>query len=544
MAASVSEVDFADVFGGPPRRFSTQEYRYSFGGEADEDSSKASPEHDGGRESSVLCRNPWTGLEEKPVFGSNDVVNRRRFPSYDFYDDIFRGGDDSHSSSPRKSDQHPMSSSPARSLPLHSDPFATSFPSQFSLPAKSTRLDFSKVSSNIGSDEASSSSPARQKDDDFRSETLSSYRPSPLSQEYFVNHRENKSDEIINNNNTSLLHFSIYKWASKGAPLSFVPLFRSNSSKSNRNYKMHRCSSSNGRIQDGTNNNMAEFLCQTESPEIHKSTPIEFPARRKDKDLNDEEKKGDAKSSKSSSDDVVQRVKLPKNDSTSHGLDYSQRRPSSENLRRNPSNKGDGMVKDFVKIFNQQEESVKPQNDIQTRTQSFRWKQHVSNSTENLHEKQNKIHSKSTQNSFRRNDPSSDSGSLPNPSTTINIEMEDLMEDNFQVKELPNDHGISTNNEDLDNKIRQWARGKEGNIRSLLSTLQFVLWENSGWKPVALVDIIEGNAVKRAYQRALLYLHPDKLQQKCSAPHQKYIAEKVFKILQEAWDHFNTLGAL
>ncbi|XP_010254923.1 PREDICTED: J domain-containing protein required for chloroplast accumulation response 1 isoform X2 [Nelumbo nucifera] len=94
-----------------------------------------------------------------------------------------------------------------------------------------------------------------------------------------------------------------------------------------------------------------------------------------------------------------------------------------------------------------------------------------------------------------------------------------------------------------DARIQEWSNGKEGNIRSLLSTLQYVLWPESGWKPVPLVDIIEGNAVKRAYQKALLCLHPDKLQQKGVALHKKYIAEKVFDILQEAWNHFNSLGS-
>lgn len=47
-----------------------------------------------------------------------------------------------------------------------------------------------------------------------------------------------------------------------------------------------------------------------------------------------------------------------------------------------------------------------------------------------------------------------------------------------------------------------------------------------------LVDLIEANSVKKAYQKALLRLHPDKLQQKGAAFHQKYIAEKVFDILQ------------
>lgn len=59
-----------------------------------------------------------------------------------------------------------------------------------------------------------------------------------------------------------------------------------------------------------------------------------------------------------------------------------------------------------------------------------------------------------------------------------------------------------------------------------------VLWPESGWKTVPLVDIIEGTSVKRAYQKALLCLHPDKLQQKGAASHKKYIAEKVFEILQ------------
>jgi hypothetical protein len=59
-----------------------------------------------------------------------------------------------------------------------------------------------------------------------------------------------------------------------------------------------------------------------------------------------------------------------------------------------------------------------------------------------------------------------------------------------------------------------------------------VLWSGSGWNPVPLVDIIEGNAVKRTYQKALLCLHPDKLQQKGATSHEKDIAEKVFDILQ------------
>ncbi|XP_048331938.2 J domain-containing protein required for chloroplast accumulation response 1 isoform X1 [Ziziphus jujuba] len=150
----------------------------------------------------------------------------------------------------------------------------------------------------------------------------------------------------------------------------------------------------------------------------------------------------------------------------------------------------------------------------------------------------------------------SNTGSSPHDSKAAVGETDESFHGNFQIKELPlgeNELPRASNNDEeiraIDAKIRQWKKGKEGNIRSLLSTLQFVhgmqvLWAESGWKPVPLVDIIEGNSVKRAYQRALLCLHPDKLQQKGAASHQKYMAEKVFDCLQEAWDYFNSLGSV
>nr|GEX46077.1 hypothetical protein [Tanacetum cinerariifolium] len=138
------------------------------------------------------------------------------------------------------------------------------------------------------------------------------------------------------------------------------------------------------------------------------------------------------------------------------------------------------------------------------------------------------------------------------PDSKANAEnIDDPSLDNFQVEELaPVEEKDSNTQEEseafkvLDSKIHMWSSGRKGNIRSLLSTLQLVLWAGSGWKPVALVDIIEANAVKKSYNRAMLCLHPDKLQQKGADAQKKYTAEKVFDILQEAWDHFNTLGTL
>lgn len=94
--------------------------------------------------------------------------------------------------------------------------------------------------------------------------------------------------------------------------------------------------------------------------------------------------------------------------------------------------------------------------------------------------------------------------------------------------------------ENFDIEIKRWAAGKEGNLRALLSTLQYVLWPECGWQPVSLTDLINGASVKKVYRKATLCIHPDKVQQKGATLQQKYIAEKVFDLLKEAWNKFNS----
>lgn len=94
--------------------------------------------------------------------------------------------------------------------------------------------------------------------------------------------------------------------------------------------------------------------------------------------------------------------------------------------------------------------------------------------------------------------------------------------------------------ETLDAEIKRWAAGKEGNLRALLSTLQYVLWPEAGWQPVSLTDVITGASVKKVYRKATLCVHPDKVQQKGATIQQKYVAEKVFDLLKEAWNKFNS----
>ncbi|KAM4121922.1 hypothetical protein ACB094_01G043000 [Castanea mollissima] len=252
-------------------------------------------------------------------------------------------------------------------------------------------------------------------------------------------------------------------------------------------------------------------------------------------------------------------------------------------------NRVKGKVKEFVKMFNQEAPS-KPNDNIDSRSQSSRWRKkgsygarnevsvsstktgleekipraHVNNTVpeasimadEHLKESKREHSSiKTTNNIFSdasselKYNSSASTASISKGSMATVEGTDDSFPGNFLVKELTqgeNELPQSDNNHKeiqvIDAKIREWSNGKKGNIRSLLSNLQYVLWPESGWKPVPLVDIIEGTSVKRAYQKALLCLHPDKLQQKGAASHQKYIAEKVFEILQEAWTHFNSLG--
>ncbi|CAN0927278.1 Auxilin-related protein 2 [Linum grandiflorum] len=86
--------------------------------------------------------------------------------------------------------------------------------------------------------------------------------------------------------------------------------------------------------------------------------------------------------------------------------------------------------------------------------------------------------------------------------------------------------------ETLDFEIKRWSAGKEGNLRALLSTLQYVLWPECGWQPVSLTDLITAASVKKVYRKATLCIHPDKVQQKGANLQQKYIAEKVFDLLK------------
>ncbi|KAJ6336911.1 hypothetical protein OIU76_006722 [Salix suchowensis] len=93
--------------------------------------------------------------------------------------------------------------------------------------------------------------------------------------------------------------------------------------------------------------------------------------------------------------------------------------------------------------------------------------------------------------------------------------------------------------ETLDADVKRWSSGKERNLRALLSTLSYILGPDSGWQSIPLTELVSSAAVKKAYRKATLFVHPDKLQQRGASIQQKYICEKVFDLLKDAWNKFS-----
>ncbi|KAL7155237.1 hypothetical protein ABFS83_03G062200 [Erythranthe nasuta] len=591
---SSEDLDFDDVFGGPPRRFSMQEVkvRYSFGGGAAAAESEEDEEEEGG--ASASSSSPWSSRKEKPVFGEESASQRKRNQGGDFFDDIFKGGGGDSYPSPRRSDtfgSNPGSRimSPARPLPPKPDPFCSSPSAPFSLPGKLTK----GVELPAFSSRNSSSSLSRFSNQAIHPQRALS-REASFSSEDSVKSDQKDTFDNSKTKNGDQFHFSIYKWAGRGVPMlmTFVGgggnnLTKSNS-KSNDNVKYERSASYNGRMMEG------EFLKMENEPKdsIERVRVVDIK----------EEQVGSKKIEKRVFTNVEDSLKSEvkplragnvtsalesKHVTKNEGTRTDSRNDSGVTSRRS---KVKGKVRDFVQIFNQETEST-PKADVQTKSQSFRWKNDVGvdqqkesevipteakiktvddlrdfvdkkkDVPDKVDEKPSKIETEqySTTKTPLHNKPESSSinqekafsSETLHTDPKISIEnSDDPFEVNFMVQELSEDHDkvaeseISDDTKAIDAKIRQWSSGKKGNIRSLLSTLQYVLWAESGWKSVPLVDLIEANSVKRAYQKALLRLHPDKLQQKGAAFHQKYTAEKVFDILQEAWDHFNTSSSL
>ena len=63
----------------------------------------------------------------------------------------------------------------------------------------------------------------------------------------------------------------------------------------------------------------------------------------------------------------------------------------------------------------------------------------------------------------------------------------------------------------VDSRVKKWRLGKESNLRALLSTLQNVLWEGSGWKEIGMGELLMPGKVKVNYMKGIAKVHPDKV---------------------------------
>ncbi|KAF8437394.1 hypothetical protein BGX38DRAFT_1273967 [Terfezia claveryi] len=112
-------------------------------------------------------------------------------------------------------------------------------------------------------------------------------------------------------------------------------------------------------------------------------------------------------------------------------------------------------------------------------------------------------------------------------------------------------------------RINTWKKGKEGNLRALLTSLDQILWEGSGWTKVTMGQLVIPGKVKVVYMKGIARVHPDKVCglgrvgflwamgtnylecgfgegqiSKDATTEQRMLCGTVFSLLNEAWDKF------
>lgn len=180
------DIDFRDVFGGPPKRRSkvNELGRHSFS-----DTALRRLDFMVDNRALVPRDDLWDGSDEKPVFGEDTSI-RRRFTADDFFDDIF-GANGSSSSSPLPGSRI---LSPAQPIPHEAEPPARQ--------VKATEIPTfgSATRSSSKSNETASSSPLSRTSDMAGSAAKS-------------------GPKVVVTGKGRQFHFSIYKWTNNGVPV-------------------------------------------------------------------------------------------------------------------------------------------------------------------------------------------------------------------------------------------------------------------------------------------------------------------------------------
>ena len=87
-------------------------------------------------------------------------------------------------------------------------------------------------------------------------------------------------------------------------------------------------------------------------------------------------------------------------------------------------------------------------------------------------------------------------------------------------------------------RVAAWQQEKK-NLRALLASLHEIAPPCS-WKPKTLAELVDPAAVKKAYHRACIAIHPDK--QPTGDVEKKVLAQHVFDTLRSSWQRFEQGG--
>eukprot|EP00605_Chrysophyceae_sp_TOSAG23-4_P000535 GSChrysophyteH1.ASY1.ANO1.604.1 assembled CDS len=90
-----------------------------------------------------------------------------------------------------------------------------------------------------------------------------------------------------------------------------------------------------------------------------------------------------------------------------------------------------------------------------------------------------------------------------------------------------------------DSNLTDWAfdaSKKKRNVRTLLTTMQKVLWEGNKWKEIGLGDVLQPKQVKLKYRKAMLVVHPDRLAGESAEI--RFIAKRIFEAINEQYQEF------